>query len=154
MKALTIWQPWASLIMAGAKPYEFRRWSAPRALHGQRIAIHAGLRPVKRGEIAGLVFQLEHGDPGTGLEAAVALPLLRAWLVAPGKLPLASVLGTAILGTPQPVAALHAAGAITGDSDRIDHHMFGWPLTEIRALEPFVPARGAQGFWDWSEPHG
>ena len=24
MKALTIWQPWASLIMVGAKPYEFR----------------------------------------------------------------------------------------------------------------------------------
>jgi len=24
MKALTIWQPWASLIMIGAKPFEFR----------------------------------------------------------------------------------------------------------------------------------
>ena len=26
MKALTIWQPWATLIMLGAKPFEFRRW--------------------------------------------------------------------------------------------------------------------------------
>ena len=24
LPALTIWQPWASLIMAGCKPYEFR----------------------------------------------------------------------------------------------------------------------------------
>src|SRR4051812_29168039 len=26
-KALTIWQPWATLIVLGAKPHEFRRWN-------------------------------------------------------------------------------------------------------------------------------
>lgn len=26
MKALTIYQPWASLVMIGAKPHEFRGW--------------------------------------------------------------------------------------------------------------------------------
>jgi len=35
MKALTIWQPWASLIMAGYKPYEFRGWPA----YGYVVAI-------------------------------------------------------------------------------------------------------------------
>jgi hypothetical protein len=30
MKALTIWQPWATLIMIGAKPHEFRgQWIWP-----------------------------------------------------------------------------------------------------------------------------
>ena len=29
MRALTIWQPWASLIIIGAKPFEWRRWRAP-----------------------------------------------------------------------------------------------------------------------------
>lgn len=37
MKALTIWQPWASLIISGAKPYEFRGWRIPESLIGQRI---------------------------------------------------------------------------------------------------------------------
>ena len=44
MKALTLWQPWASLVIAGAKPYEFRSWSPPRWLIGQRIVIHAAAR--------------------------------------------------------------------------------------------------------------
>ena len=48
MKALTIWQPWASLIAMGAKPYEFRGWKPPKSLIGQRLAIHAGARPVKK----------------------------------------------------------------------------------------------------------
>ena len=54
MKALTIWQPWASLIMAGAKPYEFRGWRAPRSIIGQRIVIHAAARKVDRVEVFNL----------------------------------------------------------------------------------------------------
>lgn len=42
--ALTVWQPWATLIAIGAKPFEFRGWAAPKAYQGQRIAIHAGSR--------------------------------------------------------------------------------------------------------------
>src|ERR1700694_167443 len=41
MKAISLWQPWASLIACGAKPYETRHWAPPRELIGQRIAIHA-----------------------------------------------------------------------------------------------------------------
>jgi hypothetical protein len=52
MKALTIWQPWASLIMAGCKPYEFRRWAAPQRLVGQRL-VTGQMRHVNGGEVAG-----------------------------------------------------------------------------------------------------
>ena len=55
MKALTIWQPWASLIIAGVKPYEFRGWYPPASIIGRRIAIHAGARPVRKAEIAELI---------------------------------------------------------------------------------------------------
>lgn len=41
MKAISLWQPWASLIACGVKPYETRHWAPPRELIGQRIAIHA-----------------------------------------------------------------------------------------------------------------
>ena len=42
MKALTLHQPWASLIADGRKPFETRSWAPPRSLIGRRIAIHAG----------------------------------------------------------------------------------------------------------------
>jgi len=42
MKALTIRQPWASLIALGVKTIETRSWRAPQSLIGQTIAIHAG----------------------------------------------------------------------------------------------------------------
>lgn len=41
MKAISLWQPWASLIACGAKIYETRDWAPPRNLIGQPIAIHA-----------------------------------------------------------------------------------------------------------------
>src|SRR4051812_4622894 len=60
MMALTIWQPWASLIMAGAKPNEWRFWSLPPKYIGQQIVIHAGARRVVLSEIEDLIYDLEH----------------------------------------------------------------------------------------------
>ena len=42
MKALTVRQPWATLIALGVKTIKTRSWRAPQALIGQRLAIHAG----------------------------------------------------------------------------------------------------------------
>ena len=42
MKALTIRQPWATLIALGVKTIETRSWRSPASLIGQRLAIHAG----------------------------------------------------------------------------------------------------------------
>jgi len=53
MKAITLWQPWASLVAAKVKTIETRAWPAPSALIGQRIAIHAATRKPKRGEKVG-----------------------------------------------------------------------------------------------------
>lgn len=152
---LTIWQPWASLIAAGAKPYEWRGWKAPDRLIGQRIAIHAGARKVKREEIADLLLQLRaEGEEGTSLIVDKAMPLLERWHTSLGMLPLSSVLCTAILGRPITAAAYAARnGSAVADSDRIDHTKWGWPLVDIEQVEPFVPAKGAQGFWHWKVPN-
>jgi len=147
VKALTIWQPWASLIVAGAKPYEFREWPAPRWVQGQRIAIHAGARSVRRAELADLLNRLASDIAWTtGLRPEIALPLLERWWRAPQLLPLASVLGTAVLGTPRRSGEI--TGEFGGPKDRPGGN-WAWPLTDIRPLEPIVPAKGAQGFWDW-----
>ena len=50
MKAITLWQPWASLIADGRKTVETRSWAPPKALIGHRIAIHASKRAPIRGE--------------------------------------------------------------------------------------------------------
>lgn len=150
MKVLTIWQPWASLIMIGAKPYEWRRWdyrARSAALEGQRIVIHAGSRPIKPQEVEDILGRLR--DRYSSLIPDVATPLLerlRAAHKCAGVLPLAAGLGTAVLGKPRHVASLFNSPA---DSDRIDHHMWAWPLTDIEPFVPPLPARGAQGFWNW-----
>ena len=153
MKALTLWQPWASLVAEGAKPFEFRRWPCPKWIWGQRIAIHAGARPVRRQEIDDLIvsLRLEEGW-GTALQVEPALELLLGIQAAPERLIRSAVLCTAIIGRPVPAeeAVRQAYGEnFRGDSDRIDHQVFGWPVRDIEPITPPVPARGAQGFWEW-----
>ncbi|WP_287149604.1 ASCH domain-containing protein [Mesorhizobium sp.] len=150
MKALTIWQPWATLIMAGVKPYEFRGWPAPVAIRGQRIAIHAGARPVKKAEIADLIIRLRSAEAWSTALKPEALAMLERWHSNPHALPLASIIGTAVLGQPQRAFEIVAEfGARLNDSDRHEHSNWAWPLTAIEPLEPIQPAKGAQGFWDW-----
>jgi hypothetical protein len=146
MKALTIWQPWASLIMAGAKPVEWRGWACPRWIIGQRIAIHAGARAAKPAEIADIIERIDYEE--SSLVAELARPLLvsvhiRSW-------PLSSMLGTAIIGAPIPALQWAQKNFRPGfDSERIDHSKFAWPLSDIERFEPPIPARGMQGFWNW-----
>jgi hypothetical protein len=188
MKALTIWQPWASLIMIGAKPFEFRRWdfrAREPSLVGERIVIHAGTRPMKADEIEDLIERLsEYNGAGTGMDARKALPLVQRIresfaetpasvkrrrrarpmpvlpgidvpvsepppaVVRPGQiLPLGAGLGTAILGKPRRCTDLFRGKV--ADSDRIDEHMWAWPLTDIEPFDPAIEMRGAQGFWTW-----
>jgi len=151
MYALTLWQPWATLVVEGVKPFEFRRWPAPKWIWGQRIAIHAGARPVKRREVDDLIasIRIEQGW-GTALDPEPALDILLRIQARLDLLPRSAVLGTAVIGRPVPAseAVRQVYGEnFRGDSNRIDHQVFGWPMTDIVRFEPSVPATGAQGFW-------
>jgi hypothetical protein len=66
-----------------------------------------------------------------------------------GVLELAAALGTAKLGKPVRARDL-AAEFCPQDSDRVDHSLWGWPLTEIDHFPQPVPMNGAQGFWNCS----
>lgn len=150
MKAITIFQPWASLIAAGVKPYEFRGWCAPSSVVGQRIAIHAGARSVRKGEIADLILRLRGPEAWTTGLRAEALPLLEAWHANPQTLWLSAVVATAVLGEPVLASKITAElGGPVNDSDRDEHSNWAWPMLEVERVEPPVPAKGAQGFWEW-----
>lgn len=151
-KALTLWQPWASLIMIGAKPYEFRKWNFTDKPHlaklvGRRTVIHAGARPIKKGELEDIMERIEEGE--SALIADVAKPFIERVLDGELKLPMASALGTAVFGQPQRSYDLFKH--IVADSDRLDQQMYAWPgwrRTGVRRANPL--RRRAQGFWNWS----
>ncbi|MFC3693074.1 hypothetical protein [Chenggangzhangella methanolivorans] len=153
LPALTVWQPWASLIAIGAKPYEFRGWRAPRAYQGRRIAIHAAARPVRIAEVVEMIEDLTSDRAWTTcLDAKLALPVLERVYRDPKILPLSAVVCTAMLGVPRHGDDIAAEfGGPVNDSDRHDHAHWGWPLTDVFVLEPPAPARGAQGFWTWTD---
>lgn len=142
---ITVWQPWASLIAAGAKPYEFRSWPVPREHRGRSVAIHAGSRQPRDDEIRALIYQLERGDiRDNQLVPDLALPVLRQALALPASLRTTSVLCTARLGEPVRCAEIAPA---------VGTHMWAWPLTDVAAIEPMT-VKGRQGFWWVRLPEG
>lgn len=168
MKALTIWQPWASLIIAGAKPYEFRGWRPPRSIIGQRIVIHAAARQLDRDEAAELYHVLHNRRiddeiaryaAETCLIPEMALTVLTTAL-APGHtpgalgLPFACGLGTAIIGEPRLGTDIAAEFGVprANDSDRDEHANWGWPMLDIEAWPEPIPMKGKQGLWNWPTP--
>lgn len=151
MKALTIWQPWASMIALGLKPYEFRGWPAPKWVQGQRIAIHAGARLVRRTEVDAILAMLRAEKAGRGPCTTLKVDETIAFLehvIAEHTmgLPLSAIVGSAVLGVPRRAKDLAEHRA---DSDRVDHTKWAWPMLDVQRALPPRPATGAQGFWDW-----
>jgi hypothetical protein len=157
MKALTIWQPWTTLIMIGAKPHEFRGYAAPRFVRHQRIVIHAGARPVRPAEVDDLLRRIDAEAAGTcpedektclDLDKAHKLLLRVRAAFKYRLLPLSMALGTAVLG--EPIQSCDLFKMNVADSDRGVFN-WAWPLTDIQHFEPPIPMRGAQGFWNAPE---
>ena len=151
MKALTLWQPWASLIMIGAKPYEFRKWNFTDRPHlarlvGQPIIIHAGARTIKKFELEDILVRIDEGE--SALVGDIARPFIERVLDGEERLPFAAALGTAVIGQPQKSFDLFKH--IVADSDRLDQQMYAWPVSGVQAFPAPVSAAGAQGFWNWS----
>lgn len=94
MRALTIRQPWAHLAALGIKTIETRTRPAPAALIGQRIAIHAAVRPVDRGHLGEWLIDRNKRD-GSWMR--------RGTLDASVRLPLGAVVGSAVLAASVPM---------------------------------------------------
>ena len=157
MKALTVWQPWASLIIVGAKPYEFRpksyqHYTGGPAI-GDRIVIHAGARPIKPAEVEDLLLRLNDEDNTTGLITDIARPLLerlrRAYRYQ--GLELGAGLGTVALGRPRNAGVIFRRPVADSDRRAEDNDAFNWawPIADVARFDAPVPMRGMQGFWNW-----
>ena len=153
MKALTVWQPWASLIVGSTdtppqKPVENRDWRPPASLVGQRIAIHAGRK--MDDDAAYEIFKSK-------AFGSVAPPYRTLALF-----PLGAVVGVATLDrvigpcrdvsifferrferVPQPT--IDSWGL--GDELRWYMGSLGWVFRDQIALAAPVTVKGAQGLW-------
>lgn len=150
-KALTLWQPWASLIMIDAKPWEFRKWNftdRPKlAMHvGRRIVIHASSRQPREGELRDLLHRIEEGE--STLRPEIAKDYVNAALGGSVAMPLGAALGTAVLGDPK--RSFDLFKNFVADPDRLDRAMYAWPMTDPQPFEAPIPSAGAQGLWNWS----
>ncbi len=135
MKALTIWQPWASLIVDGWKPHEFRGWAAPASIVGQRIGVHAAKRPIKAGELRDIMdYACSPQGQADGIDVACMDLLERVWR-REVELPMSAVLGTATLGTPKVV------------QENVVGLRYAWPMLAVEKWAEPVPMKGSQGFW-------
>lgn len=156
MKIITVWQPWASLIAIGLKPFEFRSWAPPASIIGQRIGIHAAARKVRPAEIGGIIEQVQIEPWAVCLHEGV-LPWLEEVLRHPESLPLSAIVCTAELWTLEnglDVARRWGAdSALDGPDDGAGGGAnYAWPMRNVRPLLPPVEAKGRQGFWDHEVP--
>lgn len=155
MKCLSLWQPWASLIACGAKPYETRDWAPPRQLIGQRIAIHAAKMPARKAmELSGV-----YGN------RAFHQAMARAF--APddwSMLPLGAIVCTALMRGAYQSGGVNEIGEVVICASvapapipsRIPVDLFGnygagrwlWLLTDVQPLAPPAPCRGRQKLFD------
>ena len=90
LRALTLHQPWASLIAAGEKVYETRSWAPPEGL--THIAIHAG-KTVDQFELRRDVFRraLKVIDPDVPItlptSAVLCVCRIVKWVKVDGQVP-------------------------------------------------------------------
>jgi len=165
MKAITLTQPWATLMAAGEKRIETRSWSPYMTLNaGQLVAIHAGkgLADMSPGEFDRLCCREPY--------KAALMRASRSGRITtrePGKLTCTDLPRGAIVAVATFYAAyrtdIPAAQAAVEQSiatGALHEREFGnfrpgryaWIFTTIRPLLHPIKARGRQGLWDWEPP--
>ncbi len=146
MKALTLTQPWASLVAIGAKKNETRSWSTS---YRGPLAIHAA-----KG------FPREAKDFA---QCRRVLDLMRPF-VKDNENYLAQIPTGAVIATCRVVACVrtevlcierqYEADMTEQEEDFGDYSIgrFGWLLEDVKMLPAPIPTKGALGLWEWEPP--
>jgi len=143
VRAITLWQPWASFMMAGLKTYETRSWRLPE---DGWVAIHAAKRePRDVGRFINERSQSQHRRmflAGLGIIGEVF-----------ERLPRGQVLGLALFNESVPVETVRwTLGAYDSHLGDWTDGRFAWPVANIYHFPRGIPARGKQGIWHWTMP--
>jgi len=133
MKAITIYEPWASWIRAGAKTIETRSHDRFRSLVGRRIAIHAG----------------RTYDPLAEAEASRVLAAAGLAVPAP-QCRLGQIVCTVAVCSARWLRAADSAAAMCDcrPDPSAGRQRFGLFLRDPIRIDG-VTVRGRQGIWNW-----
>lgn len=128
MKALTLTQPWATLVAIGAKRVETRSWTTN---YRGPLAIHAA-----------------KGFPREAMDFA---RMERTLGRLPARIPRSCIVATARLvavrSTMEVEQEISALERLYGD---YSSGRFAWILDDVQQLAEPIPARGALGLWTWT----
>jgi hypothetical protein len=147
LKALTLIQPWASLVAVGAKCIETRSW--PTNYRGL-VAIHAG----KSWDEMPMLYFLHDSAPelDPDIKAMVAALSSAGYVYPWDMLPRGAIVAVAEIVDCQRVTAENTPPApelYFGDySDEFSKRgRYAWHLANVRRLPEPIPCRGAQQLW-------
>lgn len=154
MKALTLTQPWATLIAIGAKQIETRSWSTsyrgPMAIHAAK-----GLASVggKRGLRDLCVSEFFYPALYVHIDCARDLPM-GAIVATCVLVNIAEIMSDCLWTTRNGKLVKGGRMPLPDEPERSfgDYTPFGryaWFLTAVRPLERPIPAKGALGLWEW-----
>jgi predicted transcriptional regulator len=147
MKVLSLTQPWASLVVGGAKRWETRTWRTsyrgPLGIHAAKSFPQAARELLQREPFASAlldVLGVLEGDSTTQADDA-ALDL---------RVPVGCILGTArlvaIVATEEVRDTLDATERAFGNfGDR----RWAWHLQDPIMFDKPIPCSGGLGIWDW-----
>lgn len=143
MKALSLMQPWATLVALGAKQIETRSWSTnyrgPLAIHASRRLLAENTRFCCK-------------EPfHTALEAG-EYRFDAASKHNPFHLPLGVVVAIVHLIDVQPITLSNIPSEPERSFGDYAPGRYAWILREISCLLEPIPARGSLGLWEWTPP--
>ena len=133
MKAVTIWQPYASLIECRLKKYETRSW---KTSYRGPLLIHSGQRPMRWILKHSREDALDVAIEQFGIDQLMQLPVGRAICVVD--------LVDCIEMTPEFIAAQNPTELAVGDWEP---GRYAWKLANPRSVER-VELIGKQGLWN------
>ena len=162
MKAVTIYQPHASLAAIGAKKFETRSWATN---YRGPIAIHAGkvFAPHDQHNFSDVRFLLAAMDvlfpsASDGLSYGALYGLPRGAVIATADLiGCHKIISHRLYGSKGRIEMGHMGRFLFSPENEL---LFGdwtpgryaWELANVQMLPQPIPCRGQQGLWNWKPP--
>ena len=155
IKALSMWQPWASLVGTGAKQYETRSWSTN--YRGQLLICSAKKKDLSSLRLlrdkafqTGLRNNCEHCKGWTANIYGREVICEHCQPLTPRDLPYGEAIAIVDLVDVVPTGSMSRAGFGLYEVRYGDFHpgRFAWRLENVRRFPPGVEVRGAQGLFE------
>jgi hypothetical protein len=150
VKALTLTQPWATLVAIRAKHIETRSWATsyrgPLAIHAAKVPDHYMMERVRR---EGIVEANQPIPTGMVVATARLVDVVPTQGRASNRL---RYVGLPIQGGWEATPfGFYSASTDEWPFGDFSPDRWAWLLADVEPLPAPVAAKGARGLWDWQE---